>query len=225
MGTSTGCRPAAGDATAAGAGGAARLDAAGAYALFELGPGAATSSAAPALAAQTEDALWNVIELTDRPASLAGARRAAQAGVQTAATVLGDAAISRTTVIADAGVIVFREGLEAVLILAAITASFTGSPPAAPACAHRRPGGPARHRRHVLLAETIVAAVGNGGLRLQAITGLLAIAVLLLVTNWFFHRVYWSQWIGRFNRRRKMLERVDRLGFVSGQHSVSSCWA
>ena len=152
------------------------------------------------------------------PAVLAGARRLPKANVQTAATVLGDAPISRTTVIADAGVIVFREGLEAVLILAAITASFTGARRRL-----RRPvlvGGLVGLLATVvtyLLAETIVAAVGNGGLRLQAITGLLAIAVLMLVTNWFFHRVHWSQWIGRFNRRRKMLERVDRLGFVSGQ--------
>jgi high-affinity iron transporter len=41
--------------------------------------------------------------------------------------------------------------------------------------------------------------------------------VLLLVTNWFFHRVYWSEWISRFNRRRKAIERWDRLGFISGQ--------
>jgi high-affinity iron transporter len=59
--------------------------------------------------------------------------------------------------------------------------------------------------------------LGDGGLRLQAITGVLAIAVLLIVTNWFFHKVYWSEWIGRFNHRRKMLEQVDRLGFISGQ--------
>ena len=52
---------------------------------------------------------------------------------------------------------------------------------------------------------------------MQAVTGLLAIVVLLLVTNWFFHRVYWSEWISRFNRRRKALERLDRLGFISGQ--------
>ena len=52
------------------------------------------------------------------------------------------------------------------------------------------------------------AELGTGGLKLEAITGLLAIAVLLLVTNWFFHRVYWSQWIARFNRRRKAIERV-----------------
>jgi len=42
---------------------------------------------------------------------------------------------------------------------------------------------------------------------------LLAIVVLLVVTNWFFHRVYWSQWIARFNRRRRTLE---RLGLATG---------
>jgi high-affinity iron transporter len=65
-----------------------------------------------------------------------------------------------------------------------------------------------------LLADAIVTALGGSGLRLQAVTGLLAIAVLLLVTNWFFHRIYWSQWISRFNRRRR---RLERIGFASGQ--------
>ena len=131
---------------------------------------------------------------------------------------LGDVRVSRGTVVADAAIIVFREGLEAILILAAITASFRGA---------RR-----RLRRPVLLgglagigatavtwalAQLLVSELGTGGLRLEAITGLLAIAVLLVVTNWFFHRVYWSQWIARFNRRRKHLEKLDRLGFVSGQ--------
>jgi high-affinity iron transporter len=35
--------------------------------------------------------------------------------------------ISRGTVVTDAAIVVFREGLEAVLILAAITASSTGA--------------------------------------------------------------------------------------------------
>jgi hypothetical protein len=39
----------------------------------------------------------------------------------------GDVHIGRATVVTDAAVLVFREGLEAVLILAAITASFTGA--------------------------------------------------------------------------------------------------
>jgi high-affinity iron transporter len=68
-----------------------------------------------------------------------------------------------------------------------------------------------------VLAQALVDALGDGGLRLQAITGLVAIAVLLLVTNWFFHRVYWSEWLGRFHRRRRAIERFDRFGFLSGQ--------
>jgi high-affinity iron transporter len=128
------------------------------------------------------------------------------------------ASVGKGTVIVNAAIIIFREGLEAVLILAAITASFVGE---------RR-----RLRRPVLLgallglgatavtyalAQVLLDALGDGGLRLQAITGLVAIAVLLLVTNWFFHRVYWSEWLGRFHRRRRALERIDRLGFLSGQ--------
>lgn len=62
-------------AVARAAGAAAQLDAAGAYALFELGPGRRLSSAASALEAQTEDVLWKVVGSADRPAVLAGARR------------------------------------------------------------------------------------------------------------------------------------------------------
>lgn len=134
------------------------------------------------------------------------------------AAATGQVKVTRATIVSDAAIILFREGLEAVLILAAITASFTGE---------RR-----RLRRPVLigagfgllatavtyvLAQAIVDALGDGGLRLQAITGIIAIIVLLVVTNWFFHRVYWSEWIARFNRRRKALERVEQLGFISGQ--------
>ena len=37
------------------------------------------------------------------------------------------------------------------------------------------------------------------------------------MTNWFFHRVYWSEWIGRFHRQRKRLEKVSKTGFISAQ--------
>ena len=91
---------------------------------------------------------------------------------RTAQQTLGDVHISRGTVVADAAILVFREGLEAVLILAAITASFVGA---------RR-----RLRRPVLLgglagigatavtwvlAQLLVSELGTGGLRLEAITG------------------------------------------------------
>ena len=42
-------------------------------------------------------------------------------------------------------------------------------------------------------------------LDLQAGTGLLATIVLLVVMNWFFHKVYWGGWIALHNRRKKEL--------------------
>src|SRR3954454_21867222 len=113
---------------------------------------------------------------------------------------------SHATVVFNSAVIVFREGLEAVLIFAAVTASFLGA---------NRP-----RRRPVVAgaATACIAAVGTWfvvqallgvaaplGARLQAITGFIAIAVLLVVLNWFVHKVYWSQWIGRHHRRRRQL--------------------
>ena len=42
-------------------------------------------------------------------------------------------------------------------------------------------------------------------LNLQAATGLLAVVVLLVVMNWFFHKVYWGGWIAMHNRNKKKL--------------------
>ena len=42
-------------------------------------------------------------------------------------------------------------------------------------------------------------------LDLQAATGLLAVVVLLVIMNWFFHKIYWGGWIRAHNRRRKAL--------------------
>jgi high-affinity iron transporter len=54
------------------------------------------------------------------------------------------------------------------------------------------------------LAESVPA------LQLQAATGLLAVIVLLVVMNWFFHKVYWGGWIGLHNKKKKdLLNRAD----------------
>jgi high-affinity iron transporter len=211
--------------------GLAAAHAAEAYALYAAGPGKRLHASDRALASEVDDAFWR--EDAHAPGLLpalsgaggvrdadgvAHARERASALIDTAATVLGDRTIGKGSVVADAAVIVFREGLEAVLILAAITASFVGERRAL-----RKPVlfgallGLGATAITYLVAQALVDALGDGGLKLQAITGLLAIAVLLLVTNWFFHRVYWSEWLGRFHRRRKALEKFDRFGFVSGQ--------
>ena len=68
-----------------------------------------------------------------------------------------------------------------------------------------------------VLAQTLLQSLEQYGEKLEAVVGLIAIAVLLLIMNWFFHRVYWSEWIGRFHRRRRELLADEKAGFFSAQ--------
>jgi high-affinity iron transporter len=114
--------------------------------------------------------------------------------------------LAHGAVVTNSALLVFREGLEAVLVLAAFTASFVG--------ANRRLRRPVAAGAGVallasvatwFLAIEVIGALGGGGLDVQAATGLLAVAVLLVVMNWFFHKVYWTGWISAHNRRRRAL--------------------
>lgn len=113
---------------------------------------------------------------------------------------------SRATVVFDSSIIVFREGLEAVLIFAAVTASFLGANKR-----RRRPvvlGAACAFAAAVVTwfaAQALLSVASPLGPRLQAITGFVAIVVLLVVLNWFVHKVYWSEWIGRHHRQRRKL--------------------
>jgi high-affinity iron transporter len=42
-------------------------------------------------------------------------------------------------------------------------------------------------------------------LNLQAATGLLAVIVLLVIMNWFLHKIYWGGWISMHNQKKKVL--------------------
>jgi high-affinity iron transporter len=109
--------------------------------------------------------------------------------------------------VTNAAVIVFREGLEAVLILA----SLMGSLKAAESRQYRRPlwwGTILALAATVLtwlLAYSILTAMARFGEKLEAIVSLIAIGVLLLITNWFFHRIYWTDWLARFHSRKRRL--------------------
>src|SRR6266568_8483610 len=113
-----------------------------------------------------------------------------------------------TVAFLDIGVLVFREGLECILVLAAITASMTGKKRA-----YRRPVAVGAGIAFVatlitwLIAVRIVNSLSDNipALDLQAATGLLAVIVLLVIMNWFFHKIYWGGWIRAHNRRRKSL--------------------
>ena len=115
---------------------------------------------------------------------------------------------SPTVAFLDIGVLVFREGLECILVLAAITASMTGKKRA-----YRRPVAAGAGIAFVatlitwLIAVRIVNSLSDNipALDLQAATGLVAVIVLLVIMNWFFHKIYWGGWIRAHNRRRKTL--------------------
>jgi high-affinity iron transporter len=110
--------------------------------------------------------------------------------------------------IVDIGVLVFREGLECILVLAAVTASMVGA-----SKSYRRPiaAGVGLAFLATLLTWRVAIAVVNSlsdnlsALHLQVITGLVAIIVLLVVMNWFFHKIYWSGWISLHTQRKRRL--------------------
>src|SRR5204863_8105789 len=125
---------------------------------------------------------------------------------------------SPTVAFLDIGILVFREGLECILVLAAITASMTGAKRA-----HRRPvafgAGLAFAATLVtwLIAVRIVGSLSDNmsALEFQDATGLLAVIVLLVIMNWSFHKIYWGGWIRAHNRRRKMLLENARAAEIS----------
>ncbi len=128
---------------------------------------------------------------------------------------------SHFAAILDTAVLVFREGLESILVLGAITAGLS-----------RKQGGLASPIfvgasagfLATLATWFVVRGIVNdisqnvSYLALQAGTGLLAVVVLLVVMNWFFHKVYWGGWITVHNRQKKKIltsaEQGRSPGFV-----------
>ncbi len=115
--------------------------------------------------------------------------------------------------VVDTGVLVFREGLEAILVLAAVTASLvrrrrsSWTPVALGAG-----GGFLASVATWFIVVAVLSAISLPELDIQAGTGLLAILVLLLVMNWFFHRVYWTGWISLHTGQRNRIVADGRGG-------------
>ena len=97
----------------------------------------------------------------------------------------------------NAFAIIFREGLEAVLLIGAILAYMT------------RTTADARHRRQVwlgvaggvaasvatwVLAVTLVPVSGASREMVEGVTALVAVAVLLYVSHWLFQKTYIHDW-------------------------------
>jgi high-affinity iron transporter len=186
-----------------------------AYGFLEFGPELKLRAFDPQLALELEGLIWygangdkglaNLVADKALLSEIRETRLDLDEKLADARAITGDGASAMTT-ITNSALIVFREGLEAILIIAAITASMLG--PRAPL---RRP----IYRGALLaipaslilfaLAILLLDSLSKYGEKLEAVVGIVAIGVLLLVMNWFFHRVYWTEWIKGHRDRGKVL--------------------
>lgn len=115
--------------------------------------------------------------------------------------------ISTGAAIINTAILVFREGLEAILVLAAIISGLV------------------RKKQDTLwkpisfgagvsflaviatwfIVVAIISSVNTSELNIQAFTGILAVVVLLIIMNWFFHKIYWTGWIKLHNQRKQKI--------------------
>ncbi|HVN15684.1 MAG TPA: FTR1 family protein, partial [Anaerolineales bacterium] len=107
----------------------------------------------------------------------------------------------------NAGLIVFREGLEAVVILASLMSSMKR----AEERKYRKPmwAGVALAVAVTaltwMLAHSVLQSLARYGEKLEAVVSIIAIVVLLVITNWFFHKTYWTDWLANFHAKKKQL--------------------
>lgn len=208
-----------------------RLDA---YAIMETGPEAKLMVFAPQLKLQLEALFWNgqgenkglayLIKHGASYSEIKATRLELDKYLSQAQAELGRNT-APAAIATNAGVIVFREGLEAVVIIASLMSSLKTE-------AERK------YRRPMwlgvsiallvtvltwLLAHGILQSLARYGEKLEAVVSLIAIAVLLLIMNWFFHNTYWTNWLASFHTKKKRLLKGEAslylglvvLGFTS----------
>jgi high-affinity iron transporter len=113
--------------------------------------------------------------------------------------------LSPATVIYTVLSISAREGLEAVVVLAALLAGMRGPE-------HRTT------RRRIVtgawlalaataltfwISRTVIQSLSRYGEKLESVISVLAVLVLLMVTNWVFHKVYWVGWNAKLRKLSK----------------------
>jgi len=192
----------------------ARLEA---YAVLETGPEARLIAFAPQMIGPLEDLFWygqgehtglaQLIADHAPAAQIKASRVALDKQLKVAEQALGGSSTAPAAVATNAAIIVFREGLEAVLILA----SLMGSMKLGEQRRFRRPiwiGAALAFGASVvtwIFMRGVLQQFAQYGERLEAIVSLVAIGVLLVITNWFFHKVYWTGWMANFHGQKKRI--------------------
>jgi high-affinity iron transporter len=119
-------------------------------------------------------------------------------------------AVSPATIGFTAFTIVAREGLEAIVILAALLAGLRGDEN------RRIRGGIVQGALLGVVAsgltfwlsQTVIHSLIRYGEKLEAVVSVLAVIILLTVTNWVFHKMYWVGWNARLRDLSKSAQAV-----------------
>ena len=208
-----------------------RLDA---YAILETGPEAKLMVFAPQLKLQIEELFWNgqgqnkglayLIKNQAPYSEIKASRLALDVHLSEAQKELTQNT-APTAIAMNAGIIVFREGLEAVVILASLMSSLKSVEERK----YRKPMWMGTLLALLataatwFLAHEVLRSLARYGERLEAVVSLIAIAMLLLIMNWFFHKTYWTSWLAKFhatkrrlfNKETGLLLGLIALGFTS----------
>jgi high-affinity iron transporter len=117
--------------------------------------------------------------------------------------------LSPTAAMIGAIFIVAREGLEAVVILAALLAGLRGAENAG---IRRRIGVGAWLALGVtavifVASRTLLQGLSHYGETLEAVISIIAVVMLLMVTNWVFHKYYWTGWNARLRDLSRAAQR------------------
>ena len=190
-----------------------RLDA---YAIMETGPEARLMVFAPQLKLQLEELFWNgqgktkglayLIKNQASYSEIKATRLQLDVHLSEAQTEL-TRNTAPTAIAMNAGIIVFREGLEAVVILASLMSSLKSVEERK----YRKPMWLGSLLALLataltwLLAHEVLQSLARYGEKLEAVVSILAIAVLLLIMNWFFHKTYWTSWLASFHATKRRL--------------------
>lgn len=204
-----------------------------AYAIFDFGPEQRLLAFSPGLAFKIDGLFWHgdsgheglarVIAQESSLEDFQVVRAELDASLGEAQVILG-AGTEPLTAIINSAIIVFREGLEAVVIIAALSAGMVKSNQR-----FRKPLFVGAFLALIgtgitwLVADAVISLFRDYGERLEAIISLIAIGVLLLITNWFFHKVYWTGHLAGFHKQKSSILRGDAgkilglviLGFTS----------
>jgi high-affinity iron transporter len=204
-----------------------------AYAMFDFGPEQRLLAFAPNLAFEIDALFWHgdsnnsglarVIAARGSIEDFQAVRSQLDASLEEAQIILG-ASTQPLTIIVNSAIIVFREGLEAVVIIAALSAGMVRVNKA-----YRRPLFTGAFGAFVatgltwVIADAFLSLFRDYGERLEAVVSMIALGVLLLITNWFFHKVYWTDHLAGFHQRKGQLLRGEAgkylglmiLGFTS----------